>query len=473
MPGQQGITFAMSDDTATPEGFTFNLEEAGPARKRLTVTISAEAVQSRIDASMGTLQVQSALPGFRKGKAPKHLLERRFGTALRDETQQELMQEGCRLGFQAHALNPLGDLEPADPDADVTLEAGKPLEFAVEFEVVPDFDMPDFSAMEVIRPQLEVEDAQIDEELTRQCMRAGDAKELSGDFQPADRMLGKADLYLEDGEEPIFSHEQILAVVPEEGEAGQLLGLIIDDLGAKLGAASTGDSVVIETTGPEGHEREDIRGKKLRVEYTIHIAERITPCTPAELMERFSLASEDVLREQIRLALEQQRDSQQAAAMREQASKLASEAVDMELPERLSERQIVADLERVRMELMQHGMDADEIEVKLAEVRDRSADQTRANLKRWFLLERIANEEEIQVSEQEINGRIATMAMQQQVRPDVLRAELVKADRIMALARSIRENKAADHLVSLTSVTDMPVDEWNKKVEKEKAAAAS
>ncbi|MDP7030006.1 MAG: trigger factor [Phycisphaerales bacterium] len=463
----------MSDDTATKDGFTFNLEDAGPARKRLTVAISADAVQARIDASMGTLQGQSSLPGFRKGKAPKHLLERRFGKALREETQQELMQEGCRLGFEAHSLNPLGDLEPADPDADIRLEAGKPLEFAVEFEVIPDFDMPDFSTLEVIRPHLEVEDAQIDEELSRQCMRAGDSKELDGDFTSADRMLGKVDLYLEDGEEPIFSHEQILAVVPEKGESGQLLGLIIDDLAKQLQAASVGDTVTFKTTGPEGHEREDIRGKSLKLEYTIHIAERITPCTPEALMERFSLASEDVLREQIRLALEQQRDAQQASAMRDQAIKAAADAIDMELPERLSERQVASDLERIRMELMQRGMEADEIEVKLAEVRDRSADQTRDNLKRWFLLERVAADEDIQVSEQEINGRIATMAMQQQVRPDVLRADLVKADRIMALARSIRETKAADHMVSLTSVTDMPVEEWNKRVEKEKAAAAS
>jgi len=463
----------MSDDTATKDGFTFKLEEAGPARKRMTVCISAEEVQARIDASMGSLQGQSALPGFRKGKAPKHLLERRFGSALREETQQELMQEGCRRGFEEHSLSPLGNLEPDDPDAEVKLEEGKPLEFAVVFEVMPDFDLPDFSTIEIIRPQLEVEDEQIDDELNRQCMRAGTAEELSGKFKPADRLLGKADLYLEDGEEPIFSHEQVLAVLPEKGEQGQLLGLIIEDLGGTLAKASKGDTLTFETTGPEGHEREDIRGKRLRIEYTIHIAERITPCTTADLMERFSLASEDVLREQVRLALEQQRDAQQASAMRDQMIKRATDAVDMELPEQVSERQIGADLERIRMELMQRGVEADEIEVKLAEVRDRSAEQTRTNLKSWLLLERIASEEQIQVSEQEINGRIATMAMQQQVRPDVLRAELVKADRIMPLARSIRENKAADHLVSVATVTDMPVDEWNKRVEEEKAAAAS
>ena len=96
----------MSNDTATNEGFEFLLEDAGPARKKLTITISAETVQKKIDASMGTLQFQSALPGFRKGKAPKGLLERRFGSALREETCNELMQEGCQKAFEELGVKP-------------------------------------------------------------------------------------------------------------------------------------------------------------------------------------------------------------------------------------------------------------------------------------------------------------------------------------------------------------------------------
>jgi trigger factor len=463
----------MSDDTSTNEGFEFVLEDAGPARKRLKVTISAEAVQKKIDASMGTLQFQSALPGFRKGKAPKHLLERRFGPALREETCNELMQEGCEKAFEELGVRPLGNMEPDDPKAEVSIEAGQPLSFGVVFEVVPDFDMPDISKIEIAKPNLEVEDEHIDDELERQCLRMGNAEEITTGLTTADRLLGATELFIEGEEEAAFTHEQILVIIPEAKAPGQILGLSIDDLDKTFNKASVGDTVEITTTGPEAHEREDIRGKSLRITYTIHLAERITPATQDELMEQFSLASIDVLREQIRLALEQQRDEQQASVMREQLLEKVSDQLDMELPEKLSGNQVAADLERVRMELMQQGLDDEQVEIKLAEIRDRSTDQTLTQLKTWFLLERVANEEDLSVSEQEINGRIATMAMQQGVRPDKLRAELVKSDRIMALARSIRERKAVDHLVGIAKVSDITMKEWDKRVEAKKAAAKS
>jgi len=463
----------MSDANDQYDGYDFKLEEAGPARKRLFITISAEAIQAKVDASMGTLQFQSALPGFRKGKAPKDLLERRFGTALREETRNELMQEGCRLAFEKLGIKPLGQMEPVDPDTEIAIELGKPMEFGVEFEVIPDFELPDMGSIEIQRPQLEVTDEHIDDELERQCMRAGEAEELKGTFKAGDRLLGRADLYLEDGEEPIFSHEQVLAVIPEKGETGQLLGLVIDGLDSMFAKSSVGDEIEITTTGPEGHEREDIRGKELKLNYTIFLAERITPCAPEDLVERFSLASVDVLREQVRLALEQQRDEEQASVLREHILNAVSDAVEMELPENISGQQAASDLEQIRMELMQRGLEASEVESKLAEVRERSGEQTRSRMKTWFILERVANDNGVAVSEQDINGHIATMAMRQGVRPDKLRAELVKNDRIMAIARSIRERKAANSLVEAAKVTDISMDEWNEQVKKTKAQTAA
>ncbi|MCH2141188.1 MAG: trigger factor [Phycisphaerales bacterium] len=459
----------MSDDTAIAEGFDFKIEDAGPARKKLEVTVTADAIQAKLDASMGTLQSQSALPGFRKGRAPRQLLNRRFGKAIQEETLNELMQEGCRQAFESLNIRPLGNLEPADPDFVPELQPGKPMNFAVVFEVVPEFDLPDMSAITIARPQLDVEDSHIDEELDRQCMRAGTAEEREKNFKTGDRLLGAAELYLEDDEEPIFTHEQVLAVIPEKGESGQILGLLVDDLGSHFAKSAIGKVVEISTTGPDTHEREDIRGKKLRIRFTINLAEHITPCTPEDLIERFSLASIDVLREQVRLALEQQRDEEQSSAMRTQMLTAVTDAIDMELPEKISGNHAAQDLERIRFELMQQGLTSEEVEEKLAEVRERSNERSLQNLKTWFILERIANDQDIAVSEQEINGYITTMAMRQGVRPDKMRSELIKQDRIDNIARSVRERKAADHLVSLATIEDISMDEWAER----QAAASS
>lgn len=463
----------MSDSTATVEGFEFKLEEAGPARKRLHICVTTEAIQAKLSDSMQTLEMQSTLPGFRKGRAPRHLLERKFGEAIRSDACQELIQDGCRRGLDAFSLQPLGGLEPTDPEANPQIVDGQPLELAVEFEVVPEFEFPELSTIELSRPTMEVEDNHIDEELERQCMRHGQVESLDKSFKPQDRFLGHASMYIDGADEAAFEHDQVLVVLPEKGETGTLLGLNIDDLGACFKGKKVGDTITAETTGPDTHEREDIQGKPLRIDFKIDVAERVTPCSPADLIEQFSLASEDVLREQIRLALEQQRDEEQGNVLRDQAMRNLSDAITMELPERLSSQQISSDLQRIELEMMQKGLSQTEIESQLADLRERSEENTKDNLKRWFIMQKIAQDQDIEVSEQEINGRIATMAMRQGVRADLFRAELVKHDRVNAIASSIRDRKAADWVVSQSTIKDISLDEWEAKVKEQQAAASA
>ena len=450
------------DTTADHTGFEFNVEDTGPSRKRLTITVTADKIDAKVEEAMGSIQSEAALPGFRKGRAPRHLLERRFGEGLKTDTRNQLVGEAYRACLEANELRPLGDPTPVNPDEEIVLELGKPMSFAVDIEVMPEFDLPDFEKMTIKKPTLEVEDEHIDAELERQCLRNGNAEELQDGLQTADRLLGAATLRLAGEEEALYSAPQILVVLPEKGEAGAVLGLMIDDLAKTFAKAKVGDAVTLKTTGPEGHEREDIRGKDLEIDFQLQVAERITPCTTQELIDMFSLASEDVLREQIRLALEQQRDEEQSQVLRDQAMNQAVEATTMDLPGDFSERQIAADLERVRMELLQRGLDAEEVETKLAEIRDQSADKTRDRIKGFFVINRIAEEADISVSEQELNGAIATMAMRQGMRPDKLRGELAKQDRLQQMAMNLRDRKAMDHIAGKMTHEDISVDDWKK-----------
>jgi trigger factor len=258
----------------------------------------------------------------------------------------------------------------------------------------------------------------------------------------------------------MFETPRTLLVLPDKDESGAVLGLLFDDLCKTFSRKKVGDTIVLTTTGPDGHEREDIRGKELELSFTVQVAERITPCTTQDLIDAFSLASEDVLREQIRLALEQQRDEEQAQVLRDQAMDAAVEAVELNLPERFSEGQIANDLERARMEMLQQGIDADEVETKLAEIRERSTEQTIKRMKGYFLIARLVDKYEISVSEQELNGSIATMAMRQGLRPDKLRSELAKEDRLQQLAMTVRDRKTMDRLAADMKQNDVTADEW-------------
>jgi trigger factor len=468
------MTQATIANPATGSSNTIVIDDVGPARKRLTITVPAEMVNDKLEEAMGTLVTQTALPGFRKGHAPKGLIEKRFGTSVRAETRNQLIASAYAQAVEEHKLKPVGEPEPAEGTDIATLELapGKPLTFAVEVEVVPTFELPKLDGLTIRKPMLQIGDEHIDAELKRQQQQHGTVHKIDGDFQEGDRLGGYATVTKNDEEDPFFRQDNVLVIYPGPKGKGQLLGLMIDNLGEALTGKKVGDTVVIETVGPEGHERIDLRGAKLRMTYEIRGAERIEPVSPADVAAKFGMESEAILREQIKFALEHRRDEEQATAMREQAIEQVANMVTMDLPEKLSAAQAARTLERQRLHMLYMGMNNDEAEAQLAELRAGNIESTNRRLKTYFLLHRLAEHFGVSVSEQEVNGRIAAIAAQRGVRPDKLRSELVQNGQLGEVASTLRDEKTADKLVAQATVTEVSADEWNTYMREKQANAA-
>ena len=139
--------------------------------------------------------------------------------------------------------------------------------------------MPDFAGFEVKKPIIDVTPEHIDGEILRQSYRWGTPERIEGPFENLDRMLGKATVSVEGRDGTYFETDKALCVVPakEDEGKGALLGLLVDGLDKALIGKNSGDTIVVTTTGSDGHEREELRGKKITVTYTIGDAERITP----------------------------------------------------------------------------------------------------------------------------------------------------------------------------------------------------
>ena len=164
--------------------------------------------------------------------------------------------------------------------------------------------------------------------------------------------------------------------------------------------------------------------------------------------------------------------------MRQQLYDYLAKSVDFELPKKLSAAQASRNLERQRIELLERGLMQTEVEEKLAEMREDSEANTQLRLKLFFVMHRLADNFEIEVSEQEINGRIASIAAQRGVRPDQIRSELSQAGRLADVSRVIREHKAADQAIAGAKIVEIPAEEWaseksgqSKKKTKKKASS--
>ncbi len=461
----------MADDADAGTGsvaYDVKIEDVGPALKRVTITVPPQVVAEKLEESLGALVQDAAVPGFRRGHAPRKLLERRFGSKLRDETKNKLMNDAYVKVFDEHGVQAVGPAAPTVPPDEVKMEDGKPLSFAVDVEVVPEFQLPELEGISLYKPILEIADDQIEDRIRRQQVRLGTPSLIDEDFREGDRLFGAATVRLEGKDEPIATDNRAIILYPGQADGGRgaVFGLMVEGLERMLSGKRVGDHVTIETVGPEGHEREDLRGRKITIEFRITTAERIDPAPIERLVEVFSVGSEEHLREQMRLALQHQRDQEQADAMRKQVHGYLLKSVEMELPAKLSAAQAARTLEDNRLHLLEQGFTVDEVDGKLAELRGASEAQSRNSLKLFFLLHRLAEHFKVEVSEQEVNGRVALIAVQHGQRPDQLRAELSRAGRLGEVARLIRHQKAADRVVGKAAISDIPAEEWNKMVEK-------
>jgi len=470
--------------TTATHPYDLSIEDAGPARKRVNITIPAETVDLKLRESMGALMSQTVLPGFRKGKVPSHIIEKRFGESIRSEARNEIIADAWKSAIDEFELRTLGDPEPVGDPEDVVLEDGKPLEFALEVEVMPEFELPAFDDIKLTRPVIEVTDEHIDNEIEQQKIRNGNLEEVEGKATEGDFLIGPAAVHLNSNEDSFFKTEQTRLTVSPKDDGGEVLGLFINDLGKTLDGAAVGDEITITTTGPDEHELEEVRGANVAITFNVVQVVRIIPLSIEELLSFFGLDSIDSLKEQVRLALEQRRDKDQAAVLRRQATDEIANRVEMELPEKASAMQADRDLQRLRTGLQSSGrLTMEEVEAEVAKVRGGSLEESRKRLKSYFILTKLAEHFHVTVSDMEVNARIAEIAMQNGTRPEEMRNKLAQQGQLQQINAVVQEEKAADQLVAACTVTDMAVDEWQaqeadqkkpiKKTQKKKTAKKS
>lgn len=440
------------------------IEEAGPCLRKLTITIPGEAVSEQIESSLGLLAESAALPGFRPGRVPRRLLEKKFGADVKREAKGQLLSSAYSEAVEANDLEPLGDPEPEDLDA-VEVEPGKDVTFTLEVEVAPQFDLPELEGLEIKKPLIEVTEDRIDANIERMALNEGtlEPQDAAGE---GDYLIGHG-VMRERGAgedaEPLLDLPGAVVRVPEKKDEGKgmILGIVVEDFAKQLGLPKPGETVTVNCTGPENHEREAVRGKDVTITFEVEQVQRIIAATTEDLCSRFGFTEEQQLRDAIKQRLEYRVAVEQQGAMRQQVAKHLLDSVDFELPEKVSERQAARNLQRQALEMQNRGMDQTVIEERLAELRSQSAEAAKRELKLFFVLARVARHFDVQVTQEEVAGRIAQMAAARGQRPDKLRDHMIKTGQVQLLAQQIREHKALDTIIDKATVEELSVEDFN------------
>ena len=458
------------------EAISVEKEEIGSLRLKMTVTIPAEIMDERRGDQFAELKRDATVPGFRKGHAPMALIEKRFASDVGDQLKSQLFSSGYLAAVEKEELNPLGDplfwttveeervgddkvsrkvetetLLPIDQALEsLKLPKEGSLTFSCELELKPEFELPKLGGIPVTRATLTVDDADVDGEIKRMCM-------MRGTFQPVEK--GKvefddmiyADMKMSVDDEVVASEENLDLAARDI----RLKGVALSGLGDALKGKKTDDEVTFEATVPDDHERIDLRGKTAKFEFKLHEIKRlIIPPMDEEFLGSIGMDSEDELRDTVRGFLEQRLDAGARDSMHEQVGQYLIENTELEIPEGLSQRQTERSVARRMIELYQAGLPEAEIEKQLDEMRAKAQDQVIRDLKLFFILDKVADDREIDVSEEQLNGAIAQMAQRSNKRFDRVRDELSKGEGLSVLYHQLRDQQVLESLLTDAEITE-------------------
>ena len=448
-------------ETTTPKN-TVTIEEAGLCKKHISIEIPEETIQNATDEQYDSLRKEALVPGFRKGRAPRRLLERRFGKETTEQVKLKLLADASDSALKDNELDVL-----REPDIDfekIELPDTGSLKFDFEVEVRPEFDLPQLEGITVEKRKLEVTDEQIDRELEQLRKFSGVwAPRDGGETEPDDQVIADAILKA-DGVEEEEKLDNIEIYVRRNGFVGAIPVEKLDEL---LAGAKAGDIRQTSIDVPKTYFREEYRGKKVDIKITIKDIKWLKPAALDEnFLKKFDAENENELREKIRDTLQSRLETQGRTEMTEQIYKYLLDNVKLDLPMNVVAEHSTALLQRQYSNLLMRGLPREQIEEQMEQLQASSEKQAKEQLKIFFIMNKIAEKLDIDVSEEEINGHIAQLAIQRGQRPERMREEMVRDGSLTQFRLQVREDKCIAKLLESAEITEIKPEKKAKKTRK-------
>jgi trigger factor len=437
------------------------ISDAGPCKKKVEIEIPAEVVHEKLDEKYKELRRDALIPGFRKGRAPIRLLEKRFGTDITRQVKLELMATASEAALKDNSIDAL-----RDPDIDhekVELPEEGPMKFEFEVEVRPEFDLPELEGIEVEKPKIEVTDAKVEAELLELRKRTGVWSPKEGGAQEDDRIVADVVLVTEGSAD----HDKRDNIEITVRKTGFVAAVPVDGLDALLVGAAGGDEKKTTVEVPATFYNEQYRGKKVDITISVKEVKKLEPAeVNEEFLSRFAVPDEATLKDNIREQLSRNAERQARTAMSEQIYAYLRDKTEFELPEAVVAEQSLSILQRQYTNMLMQGMAKEQIEEQMEQLKAGSKEQAADQLKLYFIMDKIASKFDITTTEEEINGHIAYVAAFRGRRPEKMREELARDGSLAQFALQVREEKCIEKILESAKITEVEPEKVKKPAAK-------
>jgi trigger factor len=440
-------------EEATKLSLEVDVQHRGACERHVALSVSREDVDRYFDKEYTELVKSADVPGFRHGHAPRKLIESRFRKDVGDRVKRLLVTDAVSQAIEDEKLSAISE---ADIDIEaVTIPDSGAFPFEFDIEVRPDFTVPQWKGLLIERPVREFNDRDIQSQMQKLLARYGRLVPRDGPAEKGDYLT--VNLTFKDGEAVLSrAEEEVIRVRPvlsfRDGKITNF-GELME--GVAIGETRQG-TAVLSDDAPNAA----LRGREVAAIFEVLEVKRLeTPeMTPEFLKSLGGFESEADLRDVIEDNLKRRLEYEQHRRARDQIAAALTEAADWDLPSELLARQSRRELERAVIELRRSGFSEDEIRAHENEIRQNSRASTARALKEHFILERIAEDEGIEIEDQDYDAEIALIAAQSSESPRRVRARMEKRGLMDALANEITERKVVGRILAAATFKEVPYE---------------
>ena len=428
------------------------LEVISPVKKKLLIEVEPEEVNRKVEETYKSLGKSAKVAGFRPGKIPRKILERHYGDQVAEEVARELVRETLPAAMDEHKTFPL--TMPVVENG--TVKGGETFKYTAVLEVKPEFELKDYTGLEIEKEIVRVGDEDVDKQLEE--IRKGNGK-----LTPAEEGRG--------------AQEGDFAIVNYAGfqEGNPLEDLKADHFPIKVGSnefhpdaekqllgRKPGDALTVQVTFEPNHPNPKLAGKS--VELRIQVQELKELKLP-ELNDEFakSLGADfqdlNALKQKIREELTSREDKRTDRDLKRRLIRKISDKVQFDLPESLVEEEIEYGLATLRDNLRRMGSSFEKAGFDQQKLREEFRPAAEKRVKELLVLGKIAEQQGLEVDETEVEEGFARMAASMNQEPAVVR-RYYDANRMTdSFRHRLLEEKTLNFLVKGANLREVPASE--------------
>ena len=422
-----------------------SMEETGPCRRELTIEVPQPAVEAEVARVTEDYRKRASLPGFRKGKAPKALVAKKFASEIEEDVVERLVPRFWRQAEAEKELQPI--LPPQLKEVDFGPD--RAMKFTAVVELRPEIELGDLEDFDLPAVVTEPTEEEVDRQINEMRRRVGEWNEV-------DRAAGQGDLV----KVTITSGEDEDELSFEVGEERVWEELSVSVQGLKAGQKATFEKTVGE--GEEAEKKEySVEVQKVEeIELPEVDEEFVKKISRFETVEEFREAVESSIRKNLQ---------QQARRKREQALlHQLRERHPLQLPEGVVYNELESQVREYAHELAHQGVDLETTEMDWGQIGEQLRPRAEAAVHTRLLLDAIADEREIAVPEQTLEAMLAEIARSRGTTPLAVRRELDKNGRLPSLRQDLRRQETVSDLLGERSVdVESESDEASAESEEE------